>query len=88
MLNILTEKNITKIYCRKLAVSNRFTSALHNFKYIYEHHVQAMQHIFSFSLSTEPSGHLTIAENSEPQEGQVSLAFYWVPAQVRVTFSY
>lgn len=42
----------------------------------------------SFRLPTEPSAALTIAEDGEPQEGQVALALYWVPAQIWVTFGY
>lgn len=51
--------------------------------------VLKVKHIFfSFTRHTELSGGLTIAEDSEPQEGKVTLSLYGVPAQVWVTFGY
>lgn len=41
-----------------------------------------------FTPHTEPSRGLTIAEDGEPQEGQVALSLDGVPAQVGVTFGY
>lgn len=45
-------------------------------------------YFFPFTRHTELSGGLTIAEDSEPQEGKVTLSLYGVPAQVWVTFGY
>lgn len=45
-------------------------------------------YFFPFTRHTELSGGLTIAEDSEPKEGKVTLSLYGVPAQVWVTFGY